>query len=154
MKKHKDIFAELVSRLLDPVWEIPLAILLAVAFAAAEGLRWRFLGLLLFVDAVVPFIFFLTMLRHKQLVNWDMQRRGERIPIYAFALICHLAGLWLAHELGLINLFYGWHFIWLYCLLAFVMWARVYQRHHTWEQVIVGAILGGGMVLVGLNLVL
>jgi membrane-associated phospholipid phosphatase len=193
MKKFKDVFAEIVSRILDPVWEIPLAILLAVGFAATEGLRWRFLGLLLFVDAVVPFIFFLTMLRHRQLVNWDMQRRGERVPIYAFTLICHLAGLWLAHELGktelvsvlsvfyligisfalitmqwkislhsgvnaglftLINLFYGWQYIWLYSLLLLVMWARVYQKHHTWEQVIAGAVLGGGMVGLGLGLVL
>lgn len=193
MKRFKDIFAEIVSRILDPVWEIPLAILLAVAFAATEGLRWRFLGLLLFIDAVVPFIFFLTMLRHRQLVNWDMQRRGERIPIYAFALICHLAGLWLAHELGkaelvsvlsvfyligisfaiitmkwkislhagvnaglftLINLFYGWQYIWLYSLLLLVMWARVYQKHHSWGQVIVGALLGGGMVGIGLAVVL
>ncbi len=193
MKKFKDIFAEIVSRILDPVWEIPLAILLAVAFAATEGLRWRFLGLLLFIDAVVPFIFFLTMLRHRQLVNWDMQRRSERIPIYAFALICHLAGLWLAHELGkselvsvlsvfyligitfalitmkwkislhsgvnaglftLINLFYGWQNIWLYSLLLLVMWARVYQKHHSWGQVMAGAILGGGMVGIGLAVVL
>ncbi|GAB4026710.1 MAG: phosphatase PAP2 family protein [Candidatus Microgenomates bacterium] len=192
-KRIANIGAEIISRLLDPVWEIPAAILLAVAFAATEGLRWRFLGLLLFIDAVVPMIFFLTMLKNKQIKNWDMQRREERVPLYAFTLVCHLAGLWLAHELGkvelvavllvfyvtgivfalitmrwkislhagvnavlftAINMFYDWQYSWLYGLLALVMWARVYQRHHTCEQVIVGAILGGGMVLVGLSLVL
>ncbi len=193
MKKFRDVFAEIVSRILDPVWEIPIGILMAIGFAVTEGLRWRFLGVLLFIDAVVPFIFFLIMLRHKQIVNWDMQKRGERIPIYVFTLLCHLAGLWLTLELGKIelasvlgvfyviglafglitlrwkislhagvnavlftavNIFYGFNYLWLYGLLALVMWARVYQRHHTWEQVIAGAVLGGGMVGVGLGLVL
>ncbi len=193
MKKFKDVFVEVVSRVLDPVWEIPLAILLAVAFAATEGLRWRFLGLLLFIDAVVPMIFFVMMLVNKQIKDWDIQKREQRIPLYTFTLICHLAGLWLAYELGktelalvlgvfyltgiifalitlkwkislhagvnavlftAINVFYGWQYIWLYGLLGLVMWARVYQKHHTWEQVIAGAVLGGCMVGVGLGLVL
>lgn len=193
MRQFKNIVAEIISRVLDPVWEVPLAILVAVLFAVREGLRWRFLGLLLFIDALVPFIFFLTMLHHRQLVNWDMQRRGERIPIYVFTLLCHLAGLWLAHELGkselvsvlsvfylvgiafalitlkwkislhagvnavlftAINVFYGWRYIWLYGLLGLVMWARVYQRHHSWGQVLAGATLGGGMILLGLGVVL
>ena len=193
MKKLKDLVAKILSRVLDPVWEIPIGILMAIGFAVSEGLRWRFLGVLLFIGAVVPFIFFLIMLRHKQLVNWDMQKRAERIPIYVFTLLCHLAGLWLTLELGkielasvlgvfyviglsfglitlqwkislhagvnavlftAINVFYGWQYIWLYALLALVMWARVHQKHHTWVQVIAGAVLGGGMVGVGLGLVL
>lgn len=192
MKKFKDIVAEIISRVLDPVWEIPGAILLAIAFAVGEGLRWRFLGLLLFIDAVVPFIFFLMMLRHKQIVNWDMQKREQRLPIFVFTLLCHLAGLWLAHELGktelvavlgvfyvigitfglitlkwkislhagvnavlftTINIFYGWHYWWLYGLLALVMWARVYQKHHTWAQVVAGAALGVVMTWVGMWMV-
>ncbi len=192
MKRFKDIFAEIVSRVLDPVWEIPLAILLAVAFAATEGLRWRFLGLLLFIDAVVPMIFFLIMLLNKQIKDWDIQKREQRIPLYTFTLICHLAGLWLAHELGktelvsvlgvfyvvgiiftlitlkwkislhggvnavlvtAINMFYGWQYLWLYGLLALVMWARVYQRHHSWAQVTAGTVLGGGLVGLGLSMI-
>lgn len=191
MKKVKQVFAEVVSRVLDPVWEIPLALLLAIGFAVKEGLRWRFLGLILFVDAVVPMIFFLTMLYHKQLSSWDMDKRLQRLPIYIFTMFCQLGGLWLAHELGKtafvqillvylaigvvfvavtsvwkisihagvnavlitsLNMFYGWHYIWLYGLLALVMWARVYQKHHTWAQVIAGSILGAFMVAVGLRL--
>ena len=188
----KKIFAEVVSRVLDPVWEIPIAIMLAIVFAVKEGLRWRFLGLILFIDAVVPMIFFLTMLYHRQLSNWDMDKRGQRMPIYIFTLICHMGGLWLAHELGKtqlvlillvyyvigvvfvgvtsrwkisihagvnavlitsLNMFYGWRYAWLYLLLYLVMWARVYQKHHTWAQVLAGAVLGGGMVGVGLALI-
>lgn len=100
LRGARDIFAEVVSRVLDPVWEIPLAIVLAVGFAMNEGLRWRFLGIILFVDAVVPMIFFLMMLYHKQIKDWDIQNRMERIPLYLFTLVCHLGGIWLAQELG------------------------------------------------------
>ena len=100
MKQLKKISAQLLSRLLDPVWEIPGAILIAIAFAVREGLRWRFLGLILFIDAVVPLVFFLTMLYHKQIKDWDIQSRAQRIPLYLFTMICHLGGIWLAHELG------------------------------------------------------
>lgn len=192
MKKLKKFVAELISRMFDPVWEIPGAIILAVAFAMQEGLRWRFLGLLLFVDAVMPMVFFLMMLRNKQIKDWDMQNRSQREPLYLFALICHFGGLWLAHELGkvglfpvllvfyvtaiifalitikwkislhtgvnaalftMINMFYGFKYFWLYGLLFLVMWARVYQKHHTWAQVAAGAMVGAGIVGIGLSLV-
>jgi len=80
VKKFKDILAEVVSRVLDPVWEIPVAIVLAVTFAMQEGLRWRFVGLLLFIDGVVPMIFFLTMLLNKQskIGIFKTELRGSR----------------------------------------------------------------------------
>ena len=191
MKKIKDIFAEVVSRVLDPVWEIPLSLLIAIGFAVQEGLRWRFLGLLLFIDVVVPMIFFFTMLYHRQIKDWDIQSRVQRIPLYLFTMVCHLGGLWLAHEVGKselavilaifyvigiiyvlitlrwkisihagtnavlitsINMFYAWEYWYLYGLLGLVMWARVYQKHHSGGQVVAGAALGGGMVALGLSL--
>ncbi|MFH1244373.1 MAG: hypothetical protein V1487_02250 [bacterium] len=184
--------AEIVSRVFDPVWEIPAAIVMAVVFALQEGLRWRFLGLLLFIDGVVPLIFFLTMLYHRQITSWDIRKRAERIPLYLFTLACHLGGVWLAHEVGKVdlawilgvfwliavvfasitifwkisihagvnavlittaNVFYGWRYAWLYLVLCLVCWVRVYQKHHSWVQVGVGAVLGGGMVGIGLGLV-
>lgn len=192
MKKFKsatDIFAEVVSRVLDPVWELPVVILLAIVFAVKEGLRWRFLGLLLFIDAVIPVIFYIMMVRHKQISNWDADKRSQRMPFLIFTLLCQLGGLWLAHELGkgalvsilalfcligvvfvlitgkwkismhaganavlltMLNMFEGWRYWWLYGLLLLVMWARVYQKHHSWQQVIAGAVIGGGVVGVGL----
>jgi membrane-associated phospholipid phosphatase len=192
VKSLKDVFAEVVSRVLDPVWEIPVAIMLAIAFAVKEGLRWRFLGLILFIDAIVPLIFFLTMLYHRQIRDWDIQNRTQRIPLYLFTMICHSGGIWLAHELGktelvhvllvfyavavifflitlkwkislhsgvasvlftTINIFYGWRFMWLYALLCLVAWARVYQKHHTWAQVLVGGILGFGVIYLGMGVI-
>jgi hypothetical protein len=185
----KAIFAELVSRVFDPVWEIPLALLLAVFVAVTEGWRWRFVGLLLFIDAVVPLIFFVVMLLNKQIKDWDIQNRRQRIPLYLFTLMCHLGGMWLAHETGKMDLvailmvYYGvaivfflitlrwkislhagvnavlittlneftqWRYGWLYVVLLLVMWARVYQKHHTWRQVLVGGSLGAVMVITGL----
>jgi membrane-associated phospholipid phosphatase len=121
-----------------------------------------------------------------------MQKRTERIPLYVFTMICHLGGIWLAHELGktelvkvllvfyvvaiifvvvttkwkislhagvnaglitIINIFYGWQYSWLYILLCLVCWARVYQKHHTWAQVIAGSVVGAGIVGVGLGII-
>jgi membrane-associated phospholipid phosphatase len=191
VKKFKKIIAEVFSRLLDPTVEIPAALFLAVGFAVQEGLRWRFMGLLLFIDAIVPLIFFLTMLEHKQISDWDIQKRTQRLPLYIFTMACHLGGLWLAHELGktsltsvllvyyvvaisffvitlkwkislhagvnavlitTLNVFTNWKYWWLYGLVLAVMWARVYQKHHTWAQVVAGAALGGLIVGVGLYL--
>lgn len=184
--------AEVLSRVMDPVWEIPVAILIAIRFAVIEGFRWRFLGIVLFVDAVMPMIFFLTMLQHKQIKDWDIQNRRQRIPLYLFTLVCHLGGVWLAHELGKtelveillvyyliaigfflttlfwkislhagvnavlitsINVFYNWKYWWLYGLLILVMWARVYQKHHSLVQVLVGAAIATIITFIGLSIV-
>ncbi len=178
--------------MLDPIWVIPVGILVAIGFAVKEGLRWRFLGLILFIDAVIPTIFFLLMLYHKQIKDWDMQNRAERVPLYIFTTICHLGGILIARELGknelvsillvfyaigitfgvittkwkislhagvnaglisMINIFYGYKYFWMYGLLFLVSWARVYQKHHTWMQVIMGSALGIVMVTLGMYLV-
>ncbi len=195
MKKNKFLseIAEVISRIFDPVWEIPLALLLSVTFAMQEGLRWRFLGLLLFIDAVMPLIFFLIMLWHKQIKDWDIQSRMQRIPLYLFAMVCHLGGVWLAHETGrgelaqmlgvyyvvalvffvitlfwkvslhtgvnavlitTLNMFTGWKYWYLYGILILVAWARVYQKHHNWKQVVMGAGLGTLIVGVGMAMVM
>jgi hypothetical protein len=192
-KKITDVLAEIVSRVLDPVWEIPLALVLAVVLVIREGIRWRFVGLLLFIDGIVPMIFFLTMIYHHQIKDWDIQSRVARIPLYLFTLLCHLGGIWLAHELGrsglvsvllvyyavaivfflitlrwkisihagvnavlitTLNMFTNFRYWYLYGLLLLVAWARVYQKHHTPKQVVVGAFLGGLIVGVGLKMIM
>lgn len=186
------MLAEVISRVLDPVWEIPVAIGIAILFAVKEGLRWRFMGMLLFVDFVVPFIFFLTMLHHHQIHNWDIDKRWERLPLIFFGLVCNLGGIWLARELGkndlmailmvfygvavvfflitlkwkislhagvnsvlftIINALYGYKYLYLYFLLLPLAWARVYQKHHTSLQFVLGAVLGSVMVVIGMYMV-
>jgi len=52
-----------------------------------------------------------------------------------------------------VNMIYGWRYWWLLGLIPLVAWARVIDRHHTWRQVLAGAVIGGGMVWVGMGLV-
>lgn len=94
-RKHSRL-ATIVARVFDPVFEIPLALGFAVWFAVANGLRWRFLILLLLVDAFMPFIFFLHLLRKGEVSNWDIRDRKERLPLYAFTILAHLVGVLLA----------------------------------------------------------
>lgn len=191
-KKDKNLLllSRIVSRVFDPPHEILVAILLAVYIAVKEGLRWRFLSLILFIDAVVPFIFFLTMLYNKQVASWDIRKREERLPIYLFTMLCHLGGVWLAHELGKselawtlfafwltgitfvvitafwkislhagVNTFlatlivstFGYKYLWVYVFVLLVMWARAYDGHHEWRQLVAGAVLGILGALVGIG---
>jgi hypothetical protein len=98
--KNKLTIATFVSRVFDPIFEIPVALLLAMWEAVEEGLRWRFLGFILFLDLIVPFIFFLMMLHHKQIDDWDVRKRSQRIPLYFFTMMCHFGGYWLAQAVG------------------------------------------------------
>lgn len=191
-KKNKNLLllSRIISRVFDPPHEILMAVLLAVYVAVKEGLRWRFLGVILFIDSVVPFIFFLTMLYNKQVSSWDIRKREERLPIYLFTMLCHLGGVWLAHELGkdelawtlltfwltgitfaiitffwkislhagvnaflatLIVTTFGYKYIWVYSLVMIVMWARKYDKHHTWVQLLGGAGLGILGALLGIG---
>ena len=98
------VLAKVVSRVFDPIIEIPVAIGLSVWVAVMEGLRWRFLGALLFIDLLMPFIFMMTMMRHGQISEFDIRKKEQRIPLYFFTMLCHLVGVWLAYAVGKIDL--------------------------------------------------
>lgn len=97
--------SNLISRVFDPVVEIPVALIIAVYWAVENGFRWRFLILLLLIDAVLPFLYFVHMLRKGEVSNWDIRDRKERIPLYLFTLVVHFIGLYLAWILGKESLF-------------------------------------------------
>jgi len=84
---------------LDPIIEIPVALGLATWFAVTGGLRWRFLIIIMVIDAVVPMIFLLIALAKGQISTWDIRDRRERIPLYLFTLFVHGMGVLLAHLL-------------------------------------------------------
>ena len=48
------------------------------------------------------------------------------------------------------NVIYHWQYWWLLGLIPLVAWARVYDKHHTWRQAAVGAVLGGVVTYVGM----
>lgn len=117
-RKHSRL-AIVIARVFDPVLEIPLALGFAVWFAVANGLRWRFLVLLLLVDAFMPFVFFLHLLRKGEVSSWDIRDRRERLPLYAFTIIAHLVGVLLA--------FFLEKYLLLAILLAFYVVAVVFM---------------------------
>lgn len=104
-KKKNTLFAGLISRIFDPVVEIPIALSMAVLWAIQNGFRWRFLVLLLLIDAFLPFLYFVHMLLKGEVSNWDIRDRKERIPLYFFTLIVHMIGVMSAWVLGKQELF-------------------------------------------------
>ena len=88
--------AQAISRIFDPIIEIPVMFGLTVWYAYVNGHSWLFLSVLLFINAVLPFLFFLHLLRKKEIHDWDIRRRKERIPVYAFALVTQIAGIGMA----------------------------------------------------------
>ncbi len=95
-----NLAAWVISRVFDPVVEIPL-LLAAVTFVALNnGLRWRFLIFLMICDALLPAVYMLWGLATKRISDWDMTKRGERSGIYFFTIFCHLFGVVFAYLLG------------------------------------------------------
>jgi len=92
--------AQVVSRVFDPIVEIPLLLGLAVWYAYLNGFAWKFLLVLMLVDAVIPFLFFLHLYRTREVHDWDISRRVERIPVYGFTMLAHLGGVGVALVTG------------------------------------------------------
>lgn len=102
-KKKANNFKRLawvISRVFDPVIEIPLLIASVIFVAVANGLRFRFLIFLLFTDALLPAVYMLWGLATKRIADWDMTRREERASLYFFTIFCHLFGVVFAYLLG------------------------------------------------------
>ena len=92
--------AWLISRVFDPVIEIPLLIASVIFIALTNGLRFRFLIFLMFSDALLPALYMLWGLATKRISDWDMTRREERAGLYFFTIFCHLFGVVFAFLLG------------------------------------------------------
>lgn len=98
-------WAWVVSRVFDPVFLIPILLIAAVYIALTNGLRWRFLLVLLFIDAFLPALYFWFGLKSGRLKDWDLTKRQDRYGLYFFAAACHLFGLVLAYFIGKVILF-------------------------------------------------
>lgn len=109
VKKNKkgdelNSLAWVISRVFDPVIEIPLLLATVAIYALTNGLRIRFLIFLLFVDALLPALYMFWGLATKRISDWDMTERKERAGVYFFTIFCHLFGVILAFFLGKILL--------------------------------------------------
>lgn len=89
-----------MSRIFDPVIEIPLMLFLVTTMALTNGLRWRFLVFLLIFDALLPAIYMVVGLKTKKIGDWDMTRKEDRRGLYAFTALVHFFGVVYAYFLG------------------------------------------------------
>ncbi len=92
--------ALVISRVFDPFLEIPALLIMAVIYAYFNGMEWQFMTVLLIIDAVLPMLFFIHLLRKHEVHDWDITERKERYPLYGFTMAAHLAGVLLAFLLG------------------------------------------------------
>lgn len=103
-KPLKHLWAWWVSRIFDPVMEIPLVLGVAVWYAVNYQLRIRFLVLLLVVDAVLPALYMIVELMRGKISDWDMTKKEERRGLYIFTVFCHFFMMLFAYFLGKIVL--------------------------------------------------
>ncbi len=92
--------AWILSRIFDPVVEIPLLLVASSMYALNNGMRWRFLLVLLVIDAVLPAVYLVWGLRTKRFSDWDISKRQQRFGLYFFTVFCHLVGVVLAITVG------------------------------------------------------
>lgn len=72
----------------------------AAVWSLANGLRWRFVTMLILIDGIIPFLYFVHLLRSKEISDWDTTKRTERFQIYGFTIAVHAVGVILAFLLG------------------------------------------------------
>lgn len=122
-KKQETMIAVFISRLLDPVWLIPGMLVMAAGWSLFNGLRWRFIFLLLLIDGLIPFLYFVHLLSTKEISDWDTTKRGQRIKLYGFTLVVHGIGVIMAYLLGKVVLaeilFIFWTMALIFTLITF-----------------------------------
>ena len=92
--------SRLISFLADPRLEVPLMLALAVMWWYRNGAPVEFLSLLLFIDAGLPGWFYGHLWQKKEISDGDITERKERLPLYWFTTISHLAGVGVAAVFG------------------------------------------------------
>ena len=92
--------AWLISRVFEPVWEVPLLVWLTVDYSVQAGSRARILEYLFFIDIVLPGIFLFSLMKTDRVSDWDFTNRKEREKAYFFIVGCHFIGILMAFFLG------------------------------------------------------
>lgn len=92
-------WAKLISRLFDPVVEVPLALAWLTSMAFLNGYRWRFLAAMFILDALIPAAFFIYLLAREKGFDWDIHNRKLREPLFRVVVVCHGLGVMVAYWL-------------------------------------------------------
>ena len=99
-RSRSEKLAWIVSRVFDPVFEIPVLLGAAVYYALTNGMRFRFLIFLMVVNVFLPAVYMLRGLRNGSIADWDMTRREERRGVYLFTVFMHLISVVFAFSIG------------------------------------------------------
>lgn len=85
--------AWIISRIFEPIWEVPLLMGMSVWYTTAPALHLKLLSLLLVTNVVIPGIFLAYLLMGKKVADWDFTNRHEREKAYVFTVFFHLIGV-------------------------------------------------------------
>lgn len=110
-------FARVLSVVFDPRVEVPILLLMAVGAAYDDGAALMFLGLLFFVDVLMPTLFYLHLVNSGEISDPDISKREQRVPLYQFITLAHLGGIGLAFGFGQIVLMKILIVFWLMALM-------------------------------------
>jgi hypothetical protein len=94
----KKALATLISRVFDPIIEVPLILMGTASLAYLNGFRYRFLTLLFVLDALIPGLMFLYLWgKKKHFKDWDFVKKEERLPLFLTAVIAQGVGVMVAY---------------------------------------------------------
>lgn len=99
-QKTANKLAYLISRVFDPMLEIPILMGATAYLALSNGVRFRFLIFLAIVNGLLPGLYILFGLKRGTISDLDMTKRAERVGPYIFTLLCHLFSLIYAVMIG------------------------------------------------------
>lgn len=85
--------AWIISRLFEPVWEVPLIVGMAIWYATVPALHLKLLSILVVTDVIFPGLFLIYLLVKKKVADWDFTNRHERETAYLFTVIFHFLGV-------------------------------------------------------------
>ncbi len=82
--------AWIISRIFDPMFEMPLILIMSIWYAVDEPLRIVVLIFVLMIDIVVPGGFAIYSLKAKKASDLDFTKKEERKVVYLVTVICQL----------------------------------------------------------------
>ena len=86
MEKANKI-AKAISFIFSPIFTGAGAIVLLAKLSPAANQWLKALGISFFLVFIVPFIYFLILLKQKKISDWDISQRRERYKIYTFVFL-------------------------------------------------------------------
>lgn len=92
--------AWIITRVFDPVLEIPLAVCMTIGYAVVSDLWLKIGTVLIFFYVLVPAVYFVMRIKRGKVSDWDVSKREERKAIYEFCVASHFLGILAAAVFG------------------------------------------------------